>query len=79
MHSVYLKSHSLTKDFFLLDFIFLIVTVTNRAEMDQILDTAKIVAKNTILKECCFKILVNCKFPLLVFDRVTLNYAQHAS
>lgn len=79
MHSVYFKSHSLTKDFFLLDFICLIVTVTNRAEMDQIHDTVKTVAKNHILKECYFKILVNWKFLLLVLDRVTLNYAQHAS
>lgn len=46
MHSVHLTSHSSTKDFFLLDFIFfLIVTVTNRAETDQTLDTVKTVAK----------------------------------
>lgn len=45
MHSVHLKSHSLTEDFFLLDFIFLIVTVTNRAEMAQIPDTVKTAAK----------------------------------
>lgn len=61
MHSVHLTSHSLTKDFFLLDFIFLlIVTITNRAEMDQIPDTVKTVGKkHTILKESYVKILVN--------------------
>lgn len=45
MHSVHLKSHSLTKDFFLLDFIFLIVAITNWSEMDQIPDTVKTAAK----------------------------------
>lgn len=52
MHSVHLTSHSLTKDSFLLDFIFLlIVTITNRAETDPIPDTMKTVGKkHTILK-----------------------------
>lgn len=45
MHSVHLKSHSLTKDFFLLDFIFLIVAITNWSEMDQIPDTVKTAEK----------------------------------
>ena len=51
----------MTKDFFLLDFVFfLMVTITNRAEMDQIPDTVKTVGKkHKILKESYMKILVN--------------------
>lgn len=60
MQSVHLTSHALTKDFFFRDFIFLlIVTITNRAQMDQIPDTAETVGKkHTILKESYIKILV---------------------
>lgn len=59
MHSVHLTSHSLTKDSFLLDFIFLlIVTITHRAEMDQIPDTMKTAGKkHTILKSLTSKSL----------------------
>lgn len=74
MYSVHLKSDSLTKDFFLLDFIFF-----TGLRWTKYLTQQRVQQRNTVLKECYLKILVNCKFLLLAFDKATLNYAQRAS
>jgi len=74
-------SQSLTKDFFLLDFIFFLVEAgTDRAETEYIADTVK-----TVRKKCSIfktkKTLSNklSKFLLLSFGRVTiLTMQQHA-
>lgn len=79
MHSVHLTSQSWTKDFFHHGFIFfLIATITNGAEMDQIPDMAKAIGKKcSILKRIFYQNPYElCKFFLLSFGRVTVLTMQ---
>lgn len=73
-------SQSLTKDFFLLDFIFFLVEAgTDRAETEYIADTVKTVRKKCSIFKTKKKPIKLSKFLLLSFGRVTiLTMQQHA-